>query len=132
MTGQNVVIRFERPDYKRADGMTWRDVNGAVRVDVSPELTADPARLFDVFLHELAHAKLHAPGYAKQAKAAAASIAVVTVKPFAAAAMARQEHEANQQAAIWKAYAGATWQNCQEASRLDSLLRTLTYYTTGE
>lgn len=129
LTGENVVIRFERPDYKRADGMTWRDMSGAVRVDVSPELKAYPAHLLDVFLHELAHAKLHAPGYAKQAKAPPASIARSCTDVLAAAAMARQETEADELADVWKAYAAVTWQNCQEATKLDSQLRTLTYYT---
>ena len=131
LTGKRVVIRFERPDLQRADGMTWRDNSGNIRIDLAPKLKDNPARLFDVFLHELAHAKLHGAGYKKQSQPKPASIAHGVEDATVRAVMAEQETQANKQAGEWMNYARATWQNCIEATPLDSHIRTLTYYKIG-
>lgn len=63
LTGQNPVIKFEPSPSKGAFGSVTRDLAGVLTVYIHPNL--DLNSIFEVFLHEAAHVKLHAPAIAK-------------------------------------------------------------------
>lgn len=59
LTGKDIVLRFQEPVYKEFIACTMTNPKGRTVIDLSPALFGRGETELKVFLHELAHARLH-------------------------------------------------------------------------
>jgi len=108
LSGRQVVIRCQQPAYSGDVATTHRNRAGKVIIDLSPALlSGDAEKFLHVLCHEAAHAKLHAPTFARSDidRQPPASLSEGKLSAARKAARARREDEAEAQAAEWMKYA---------------------------
>jgi Zn-dependent peptidase ImmA (M78 family) len=119
LSGRRIVLRFQQPSSRDADGMLTRLDNGRALIDVNPRATDD--RQLYCFLHELAHAKLHwnELGTMDEGKATARLLHDPTP---ASKEYPRQESQADTLANEWLRYAEIHYHKYYPGSELECKL----------
>lgn len=132
LAGKPVMVRLRDPQYAGLSGVTHKATTGQIVVDVKSTLDNDT--FLRVFLHEVAHAKMHARGFAESnVNQPAGSI---PRQPSTAAVKARdrqQEREAELLACKWLAWARRhLWDVDEPGTEMEGLLKALLKYEEKE
>jgi len=96
LTGKEVRVRMTKPE--DSDGLCWTDEERGLTIDISPYLSDET--LAYVFIHEMAHAKLH------NFRPVAEAVMRATQESEEEDSYIRREVEADSQALAWLRYAG--------------------------
>lgn len=99
LAGKDVILQFKRPVYKNLLGCASKNESGKLVIDLTPDLPGELS--LKVFLHELAHIKLHARKYASSRIGSMASGSVKS----GGDPDEKQEREADEFASHWLSYA---------------------------
>jgi hypothetical protein len=127
LTGQPVTIRFQEPKADLiARGACYKGLDGRAVIDIDPYFAHPCYELFELFTHELAHAKLHLPVLAPVNAGQPGAVFHVVSKHASATAMSREE-EAEAQANQWRRFAALNCELCYAVykTRFYSMLETL-------
>jgi len=124
LTGSNVILQFKRPVYKNMLACVSKNESGKLVIDLTPDLPGEES--LKVFLHELAHVKLHSRKFASSRISSMASGSVKS----GGAQDEKQEREAEEYSKHWLSYARLHlmdhWKNSM--SEEEAMLTALLHY----
>ena len=123
LSGRKVILRFQQPASKNADGELQCLSDGTALIDINPNLSS--SREIWVLAHECFHAKSHFKEMGRIDKRDALRKKPAQEKFNAFRAYDRMELEANTQANKWIEYAEKNWKRYLPGTELECKLEAL-------
>lgn len=126
LSGKAVAVRFQSPAHKGSLGSIHKDVKGRIIIDIDPKLPMP--KFFHIFLHEVAHARLHADELARSNVSVKASGTL----PNSAGGKLGSGDEAHAEALskYWEEWSDENWERFHVSgmSKYESKLNALTHF----